>query len=73
MVYREPHGDEIEDHRFRKQFIGKTLGDPITLGKDVDAITGATISSRSEAFAVKKVLALFAVLHHQLAARTANR
>lgn len=67
MVYREPHGDEIEDHRFRKQFVGKTFKDPITLGKDVDAITGATISSRSEAFAVKKSLALFSVLHHRLA------
>lgn len=66
MVYREPHGDEIEDHRFHKQFIGKTFKDPITLGKDVDAITGATISSRSEAFAVKKSLALSAVLHHHL-------
>jgi len=67
MVYREPHGDEIEDRRFRKQFIGKALKDPIALGKDVDAITGATISSRSEAFAVKKSLALFAVLRHRLA------
>ncbi len=58
MIYRESHGDEIEDRRFRKQFVSKTLKDPITLGKDIDAITGATISSRSEAFAVRKSLAL---------------
>jgi Na+-translocating ferredoxin:NAD+ oxidoreductase RnfG subunit len=66
MVYREPHGDEIEDRRFHKQFIGKALKDALTLGKDVDAITGATISSRSEAFAVKKSLALFALLHQHV-------
>jgi Na+-translocating ferredoxin:NAD+ oxidoreductase RnfG subunit len=64
MVYRESHGDEIEDRRFRKQFVNKTLKDPITLGKDIDAITGATISSRSETFAVRKGLALWEILHH---------
>lgn len=65
MVYRESHGDEIEDRRFRKQFVSKTLRDPLTLGKDIDAISGATISSRAEAFAVKKGLALGDVLHHR--------
>ena len=65
MVYRESHGDEIEDRRFHKQFVSKTLRDPIALGKDVDAISGATISSRAEAFAVKKGLALADVLHHR--------
>jgi Na+-translocating ferredoxin:NAD+ oxidoreductase RnfG subunit len=64
LVYRETHGDEIEDRRFRKQFVGKALRDPIALGKDIDAISGATISSRSEAFAVRKALALSDVLHH---------
>ena len=65
MVYRETHGDEIEDRRFRKQFIGKSQRDPIALGKDIDAISGATISSRSETFAVRKVLALYDVLRRQ--------
>jgi Na+-translocating ferredoxin:NAD+ oxidoreductase RnfG subunit len=67
MVYREPHGAEIEASRFHKQFIGKALKDPITLGKDVDAISGATISSRSEAFAVKKSLGLADVMRHRAA------
>jgi Na+-translocating ferredoxin:NAD+ oxidoreductase RnfG subunit len=65
MVYREPHGAEIEDSRFHKQFVGKALKDPITLGKDVDAISGATISSRSEAFAVKKSLGLADLMRHR--------
>jgi Na+-translocating ferredoxin:NAD+ oxidoreductase RnfG subunit len=58
VVYRESHGDEIADKRFRKQFAGKRLADPIALGKDIDAITGATISSRSATFAARKALYL---------------
>ena len=62
MVYREPRGGEIAEKRFRGQFAGKRLEDPIVLGKDVDAISGATISSRSATFAVRKGLALAALL-----------
>jgi Na+-translocating ferredoxin:NAD+ oxidoreductase RnfG subunit len=63
MVYREPHGEEIADKRFRKQFTGKRASDPITLGKDIDAISGATISSRSATFAARKAVELAAFLH----------
>lgn len=65
MVYREPHGDEIREARFRRQFVGKRLEDPITLGKDVDAISGATISSRSATYAARKGLGLAAILRHR--------
>ncbi|HTR53462.1 MAG TPA: FMN-binding protein [Kofleriaceae bacterium] len=58
MVYRESHGEEIADKRFRKQFAGKRAADPIALGKDIDAISGATISSRSATFAARKALRL---------------
>lgn len=68
MVYREPQGEGIQEKRFRKQFIGKRLKDPIALGKDIDAISGATISSRSASFAARKGLALSELLR----ARTAS-
>jgi len=58
MIYREAHGEEITDKRFRKQFAGKRVADPLALGKDIDAISGATISSRSATFAAKKALQL---------------
>jgi hypothetical protein len=58
MVYREPHGDEVRERRFRAQFAGKKRGDPLVVGKDVDAITGATISSNSAAYAARKALTL---------------
>ncbi len=70
MVYREPQGEAIKEKRFRRQFVGKRLRDPIALGKDIDAISGATISSRSAAFAVRKGLALAQLL---LARAGANR
>ena len=62
MVYRESHGDEIQDRRFRRQFAGKRTRDPIALGKDIDAISGATISSRSATFAARKGLRLAEIL-----------
>jgi Na+-translocating ferredoxin:NAD+ oxidoreductase RnfG subunit len=58
MVYREPQGEAIQEKRFRKQFVGKRSKDPITLDKDIDAISGATISSRAATFAARKGLLL---------------
>ena len=62
MIYRETQGDQIREARFRRQFAGKKLEDPIALGKDIDAVSGATISSRSAAYAGRKALALDEVL-----------
>ena len=70
MVYREPHGDEIENERFRRQFAGKRLQDPVALGKDIDAISGATISSASATYAARKGLALADLLRKRAAPRT---
>lgn len=69
MVYREAHGEAIEEKRFRRQFVGKKLADPIALGKDIDAVSGATISSRSATFAARKGLALAQVLQQRAARR----
>ncbi len=68
MVYREPRGEEVQEARFRRQFTGKRLKDPIALGKDIDAITGATISSRSATYAARKGLALVQILQARSAA-----
>jgi len=54
MEYREAYGDEIRAERFRQQFIGKSAKDAITAGKDIQIITGASISSRSMAIGVKR-------------------
>lgn len=69
MVYREPHGDEIRVKRFRAQFAGKKLQDPLVVGKDIDAISGATISSTSAAYAARKGLALADLLQRRMAGK----
>ena len=62
MVYREPQGEQIAEARFRRQFSGKRLTDPLVLGRDVDVISGATISARAETYAVRKGLSLGAIV-----------
>jgi Na+-translocating ferredoxin:NAD+ oxidoreductase RnfG subunit len=59
MSYLGERCRPIATRRFLDQFIGKTGKSPITVGKDVDAVSGATISSRATAFAVKKVVVLY--------------
>ncbi|WP_437668683.1 FMN-binding protein [Sorangium sp. So ce131] len=54
LEYREAYGDEVRGDRFRAQFHGKTASDPITAGKDIDIVSGASISSRSVALGVKR-------------------
>lgn len=58
VAYREPRGDEVRDPRFRKQFEGKTAQDPMQLNRDIDAVSGATVSSASMAVGVRRAAVL---------------
>jgi electron transport complex protein RnfG len=58
MIYREPRGDEVRDPRFRKQFEGRTARDEMRLTRDIDAVSGATISSASLAVGVRRATVL---------------
>jgi electron transport complex protein RnfG len=49
-------GTNVEKPKFQKQFIGKGVKDAFEPKKDIDAITGATISSRGVCEGVKAVL-----------------
>lgn len=49
-------GTKIESPDFRGQFVGKGVEDPITMGVDIDVITGSTVSSRALTQAVNKNL-----------------
>lgn len=59
MSFVEKRGRPIARRSFLKQFLGKGRKDPIKIRKDIRAITGATISSRSVTFTVRKVIALY--------------
>ncbi len=52
-------GDGIRDGKWQKQFAGKTIEDPLEVKKDIDAISGATISSKAVASGVKAALEVF--------------
>lgn len=54
LEYREAYGDEVRGERFRAQFKGKKASDPIAAGKDIDIVSGASISSRSVALGVRR-------------------
>lgn len=58
LIFREAQGDGVRSRRFRSQFKGKGLDSPLALGRDLDAVTGATISSRTLAYGARKCLLL---------------
>lgn len=56
LEYRDLFGSEIRRKSFLKQFRNKSLQDSLRVGRDIDAVTQATISSRAASVAVKKSL-----------------
>jgi Na+-translocating ferredoxin:NAD+ oxidoreductase RnfG subunit len=47
LLYKENYGGEIASTRFLKQFNGKSNGSGMEFNKDIDGISGATLSVRS--------------------------
>jgi hypothetical protein len=65
LEYRESHGGEVRDPRWRAQFVGKSASDPLVLDRDIRNISGATLSCRHITDGVKRLLALHAQLLRQ--------
>ncbi|MFH1009089.1 MAG: FMN-binding protein, partial [Candidatus Latescibacterota bacterium] len=66
MAHQEKRSKQaLESTRWFKQFIGKTSKDPFVVGKDIDSITKATVSSVAVTTAVKKAVILYDVLYLQ--------
>ncbi|MDD5595502.1 MAG: FMN-binding protein [Candidatus Omnitrophica bacterium] len=63
LSYEEKRGQPIARHSFLSQFEGKTSKSPLQVDKDITGISGATISSRSAVFAVKKATVLYEELY----------
>ena len=62
LSYRESHGSEIRLPAWRKQFVGKTLAQPIKTGDDIALISGATLSCSHVTDGVRRIVAVLAVL-----------
>ena len=59
MEYVESYGYEVVEDSWRKQFIGKTAEDPIKLKKDIQNISGATLSCKHLTDGVKRVMVMY--------------
>ncbi len=62
LDYRETHGDEVRQPRWRAQFLGKGATDAVKLGSDIQNISGATLSCRHLTDGVRRLLATNRVL-----------
>ena len=60
VSYPWPRGREVRRRSFASQFEGKGPGDAIEVGKDIDAVTGATISCQAMARGVRDAVRLLA-------------
>jgi len=62
MAYRESYGGEIGSLRWLKQFIGLTPTSSIVYNKNINGISGATISASSLTRSVNKLLKTMSIL-----------
>lgn len=58
VAYREPYGDGIRSERFRQQFVGRDGRSAFRAGREIDIVSGATLSSRSMCRAVERAAVL---------------
>jgi len=63
MVYREPYGGEVRDRRFLQQYRGKNLKDSLLPYRNIQNISGATLSVEAIGRGSKKALALVEVVY----------
>ena len=61
LDYRETHGGEIRNAKWRAQFNGVRHGAALKLDEDIQNISGATLSCKHIAEGVRRVLAIHAV------------
>ncbi|MBU3574826.1 FMN-binding protein [Polynucleobacter sp. UK-Mo-2m-Kol15] len=59
LEYVESYGYEVAEVQWRKQFIGKTVADPIKLNQDIQNIGGATLSCKHLTDGIKRVTVLY--------------
>ena len=68
MVYREAYGGEVRDRRFLLQYGGKDLKDPLLPFRDIQNISGATMSVEAIGRGSKKALAVVEIVYLEGAA-----
>ncbi len=59
LDFEEIRGKGASKRRFLKQYKKKTIHDPIRIRRDIDGISGATVTSRSMTDGVRKLVHVF--------------
>lgn len=66
VKYREAYGSEVGSEGWLKQFINLNNNSSYDIGKDIDGISGATISVKSMSKGIKKIASLYPLIKNQL-------
>lgn len=61
LEYREAYGGEVRNAHWRAQFTGRQHGDPVTIGRDIQNISGATLSCEHVTDGIRRLLATYAI------------
>jgi FMN-binding domain len=61
LEYREAYGGEVRNARWRAQFIGRHHGDPVQIGRDIQNISGATLSCQHVTDGIRRLLSTYAL------------
>jgi Na+-translocating ferredoxin:NAD+ oxidoreductase RnfG subunit len=61
LEYREAYGGQVRNDRWRAQFVGRHHGDPVQIGKDIQNISGATLSCQHVTDGIRRLLATYAI------------
>ena len=58
LEYLENYGSQVRYPKWRDQFVGKTVKNPVTIESDIENISGATLSSRHLTDGIRRLLFL---------------
>jgi Na+-translocating ferredoxin:NAD+ oxidoreductase RnfG subunit len=61
LEYREAYGGEVRNAHWRAQFTGRQHGDQVRIGRDIQNISGATLSCEHVTDGIRRLLATYAI------------
>ena len=66
IKYREAYGGEVSNKGWLQQFINRNNNSSYNIGKDINGISGATISVKSMSKGIQKITTLYPLIQNQL-------
>ena len=66
IKYREAYGGEVGNKGWLQQFYNRNNNSSYNIGKDINGISGATISVKSMSKGMQKITALYPLIQNQL-------